>query len=62
MLMIKFREVRVSQKGAPSFFTNHHREHFWVIGLANNHRILFNVLISLGTVKKTFVDLIEFGL
>lgn len=35
------------------------REHFWVIGLANNHRILFIELISMGTVKKTLADPME---
>jgi len=35
------------------------REHFWVIGLANNHRILFIELISLGTVNQTFAEPME---
>ncbi len=35
------------------------REHFWVIGLENNNRILFIELVSLGTVNKTFVDPME---
>ncbi len=35
------------------------REHFWVIGLENNNRILFIELISLGTVNKTFVEPME---
>ena len=29
------------------------REHFWIVGLENNHRILFIELISLGTVNAT---------
>jgi len=35
------------------------REHFWVIGLANNHRILFIELVSLGTVNQTFAEPME---
>lgn len=35
------------------------KEHFWVIGLANNHQILYIELISLGTVNKTLVDPME---
>lgn len=35
------------------------REHFWVIGLANNLRILFIELISLGTVNQTFAEPME---
>jgi len=35
------------------------REHFWVIGLANNDRILFIELISLGTVNQTFAEPME---
>jgi len=35
------------------------REHFWVIGLANNYRILFVELISLGTVNQTFAEPME---
>ena len=35
------------------------REHFWVIGLENNNRILFIELISLGTVNKTFAEPME---
>ncbi len=35
------------------------REHFWVIGLANNNRILFIELISLGTVNATLVEPME---
>ena len=49
MWRILLREEKIDQD----------REHFWVIGLANNHRILFIELISLGTVKKTFADPME---
>ena len=35
------------------------REHFWVIGLANNNRILFIELISLGTVNQTLAEPME---
>ncbi|WP_028888226.1 JAB domain-containing protein [Tenacibaculum ovolyticum] len=35
------------------------REHFWVIGLANNSRILFIELISLGSINKTLVEPME---
>ncbi len=35
------------------------REHFWVIGLENNNRILFVELISLGTVNKALVEPME---
>ena len=35
------------------------REHFWVIGLENNNRILFIELISLGTVNKTIAEPME---
>jgi len=35
------------------------REHFWVIGLENNHRILFIELISLGSVNKTIAEPME---
>ena len=35
------------------------REHFWVIGLANNNLVLFIELISLGTVNKTLVHPME---
>ena len=35
------------------------REHFWVIGLENNNRILFIELISKGTVNKTPVEPME---
>ena len=35
------------------------REHFWVIGLEHNNRLLFIELISLGTVDKTIVEPME---
>lgn len=35
------------------------REHFWVIGLATNSRILFIELISLGSVNKTLAEPME---
>lgn len=35
------------------------REHFWVIGLANNNRLLFIELVSLGTVNRTLVEPME---
>jgi len=35
------------------------KEHFWIIGLAQNNRILYVELISLGTVNKTLVDPME---
>ncbi len=35
------------------------REHFWIVGLANNNRILFIELISLGTVNATLVEPME---
>ncbi|NOQ27158.1 MAG: DNA repair protein [Bacteroidales bacterium] len=35
------------------------REHFWVIGLANNNRLLFVELISKGTINKTLVEPME---
>ena len=35
------------------------REHFWVVGLENNYRILFIELISKGTVNKTLVEPME---
>lgn len=35
------------------------REHFWVIGLENNNRILFIELVSLGTVNKTIAQPME---
>lgn len=35
------------------------REHFWVVGLENNNRILFIELISLGTVNRTIAEPME---
>ncbi len=35
------------------------REHFWVVGLANNNRVLFIELISLGTVNQTLAEPME---
>jgi len=35
------------------------REHFWVIGLASNHRLLFIELITMGTVNKALVEPME---
>ena len=35
------------------------REHFWVIGLENNNRILFIELISLGSVNKSIAEPME---
>jgi len=32
------------------------REHFWIVGLANNNRILFIELISLGSVRQTLAE------
>ncbi len=39
--------------------TNQSREQCWVIGLENNHRILYIELISLGTINKTLVEPME---
>ena len=49
MQKILIREQKIDQN----------REHFWVIGLENNNRILFIELISLGTVNKTFAEPME---
>ncbi len=35
------------------------REHFWVIGLENNNRILFIELVSIGSINKTIVEPME---
>jgi DNA repair protein RadC len=35
------------------------KEHFWIIGLAQNNRILYIELISLGTINKTLVEPME---
>ena len=32
------------------------KEHFWVIGLANNHQILYIELVSLGSITATIVE------
>jgi DNA repair protein RadC len=49
MQQILLREDKIDQN----------REHFWVIGLANNNRILFIELVSLGTVNRTLVEPME---
>lgn len=49
MQRILLREEKIDQD----------REHFWVVGMANNNRILFIELISLGAVNKTIVEPME---
>lgn len=49
MQKILLREQKIDQN----------REHLWVIGLENNHRILFIELVSLGTVNQTLVKPME---
>lgn len=49
MQRILLREDKIDQN----------REHFWVIGLENNNRILFIELISLGSVNKVVVEPME---
>lgn len=49
MQKILLRENKIDQN----------REHFWVVGLESNNRILFIELISLGTVNKTIVEPME---
>ena len=49
MQKILLRENKIDQN----------REHFWVIGLENNNRILFIELVSLGTVNKTLAEPME---
>lgn len=49
MQRILLRENKIDQN----------REHFWIIGLESNSRILFIELISLGTVKNTIVEPME---
>ncbi|WP_422091723.1 JAB domain-containing protein [Tenacibaculum ovolyticum] len=49
MQKILLRENKIDQN----------REHFWVIGLANNSRILFIELISLGSINKTIAEPME---
>ena len=46
MQKILLREEKIDQD----------REHFWVVGLANNNRILFVELISLGSVNQTLAE------
>lgn len=49
MQRILLRENKIDQN----------REHFWIVGLESNHRILFIELISLGTVNRTIVEPME---
>jgi DNA repair protein RadC len=49
MQKILLREQKIDQD----------REHFWIIGLANNLRLLFVELIGLGTVNKVLVNPME---
>ncbi len=49
MQRILLRENKIAQN----------REHFWVIGLESNNRILFIELISLGTVNRTIAEPME---
>ena len=49
MQKILLRENKIDQN----------REHFWVIGLENNNRILFIELTSKGTINQTFVKPME---
>jgi DNA repair protein RadC len=49
MQKILLREQKIDQN----------REHFWVVGLENNNRLLFIELISLGTVNMTLVEPME---
>lgn len=35
------------------------KEHFWIIGLASNNKILYIELISIGTINKTIVEPME---
>lgn len=46
MQKILLREEKIDQD----------REHFWIVGLANNNRILFIELIGLGSVNKTIAE------
>lgn len=46
MQRILLREEKIDQD----------REHFWIVGLANNNRILFIELISLGSVNQTLAE------
>ncbi|WP_445711426.1 JAB domain-containing protein [Flavobacterium sp.] len=49
MQQILLRENKIDQD----------KEHFWVVGLANNNRVLFIELVSLGTVNQTLVEPME---
>ena len=49
MQKILLRENKIDQN----------REHFWVVGLENNQRILFIELISLGSVNQSLVEPME---
>ena len=49
MQRVLLREQKIDQN----------REHFWVIGLANDNRLLFIELISLGTVNQTLAEPME---
>ena len=49
MQQILLREEKIDQN----------KEHFWILGLANNNRLLFVELISLGSVNKTIVEPME---
>lgn len=49
MQRILLREEKIDQN----------REHFWVVGLATNHRILFIELVSMGTINNTLVEPME---
>lgn len=49
MQKILLREEKIDQN----------REHFWVVGLENNNRILFIELISLGSVNQALVEPME---
>lgn len=49
MQKILLREQKIDQN----------REHFWIIGLENNNRLLFIELISLGSVNKVLVEPME---
>ena len=38
---------------------NQNKEHFWILGLANNNKLLFVELVSLGSVNRTIVEPME---
>ncbi len=46
MLQILLRENKIGRN----------KEHFWVVGLATSHKILFIELVSLGSISKAIVD------